>query len=354
MTFRLNFIRAVLMGVASAMCTACIPVPAPGRLVFVPVSDIAIGKIESTRNNRKDALREAVSQAIKQDSVEAYATSWKTCGTACNEDEFFTNGSLSAPWIKTAIREHAWHVLSYQLSQAPSELKQRLLHIAGTRDNGGSRELVTALLDSGARPDGIALANAVKYCRTDMVELLLDREVAPQGRYTGDEDNDQVNDAGIEPFSLLSLAGVVHCGPDIREKLLAHGADPNDLDPVLREMQAAITTDNPAAYELAWRTCADTTYCLSPGWNPAPLGSASWRPAPEAAWVDDAIMARAWRVVAVQLRDVSPGDRDMLLSAAPAYYPERPELIALLRASGAKSNGGKWTPRLRRGPPELE
>jgi hypothetical protein len=361
MTFRWYFICAVLIGVACTMCAACIPIPGPGQVVFVSVSDMVTGEIKAARRQREYGLQTAVTQAIAHDSVEEYTTSWKACGTICDSSEFGQSGSVYAPWIKAAIRGRAWHVVAYQLSQASPELKQRLLHMAGTRDYGGSKEFVTVLLDSGARPDGVALANAVSYCRAGMVELLLERGVAPQGKYTGDDDNDDRHDPGIndhhndvgnEKFSLLSLASIVHCDSDIREKLLAYGADPNDIDPVLQKMQAAIAIDNPVTYELAWRACSETTYCRSRGWNPAPLGIATWHTEPEAAWVDDAIMARAWRVVAVQLKRASQNDRDMLLSAAPAYYPERPELIALLRSSGAKPDGSSWTPNPLRGPPE--
>ncbi|PAJ88671.1 hypothetical protein [Burkholderia ubonensis] len=300
-------------------------------------------RIAEERSTRMDHVREA----IQRDAAAGYIAARNACGYTC-----LSRGQTEAGWINEAIDSRAWHVLAVQLQQTSPERRQRLLRMAGGGSYAGSAGLVETLLSNGASADGMALGNAVYYCRAGMTQRLLERGAAPRGRYTGRDgsgswdryyDDKRNFDDGDDPrFSLLSLAAIMHCEPVISTLLLKHGADPNDIEPVLLRMRTAIDHDDPSAYEVAWHECAQLYYCTSLGWRLVPIGSGWKDSSPETAWVDEAIRAKAWRIVAMQVKRLSSHDRDTLLSAAPTYYAGKPKLVTLLQASGAKQNGTQW------------
>ncbi|KVO34896.1 hypothetical protein [Burkholderia ubonensis] len=300
-------------------------------------------RIAEERSTRMDRVREA----IQHDDAAGYIAARNACGDTC-----LSRGQTEAGWINEAIDSRAWHVLAVQLQQTSPERRQRLLRMAGGGSYAGSAGLVETLLSNGASADGMALANAVYYCRAGMAQRLLERGAAPRGRYTGRDgsgswdryydDKQNFDDSNDPRFSLLSLAAIMHCEPVISTLLLKHGADPNDIEPVLLRMRTAIDHDDPSAYEVAWHECAQLDYCTSLGWRLVPIGSGWKDSSPETAWVDEAIRAKAWRIVAMQVKRLSSHDRDTLLSAAPTYYAGKPKLVTLLQASGAKQNGTQW------------
>ncbi|MGU7780929.1 hypothetical protein [Burkholderia sp. PU8-34] len=330
--------RVIIVFIMVGFCASCAPIYSPylGTYVPIPIPMLVSWKIEEAHQRRASERRHRVYEAIKADDAVEFAKAWKACGEACDANREYKDygvGGVDSLQMHTSIAEGAWKVLAYQLSIAPPEFRQRLLHTAGGFGWGGSKELVVALISSGAQADGIALANGVTYCRQEMVDVLLANGAEPRGSYTV---KNPFNSSGESvSLSLLSIAAAAHCQAGIRESLIAHRADPNDVDPVLIGLQAAIGTDDARLYGELWGRCKGVDFCSWPGWR-VPRTLSRGRSG-EIGWVDEAISRGSWRIVSSQIGRMSDDMRDEILKFSIACYPNRPDLKSILNSYGAKS-----------------
>jgi hypothetical protein len=192
----------------------------------------AIGQVLPglTNPHRVDPFNRVIT-AIHDDNVEEYLAARTACGKKCDPD--MTRNDEEQQFIELMVEVRAWPILAAQIQSTP-QVAQRLLHIAGndysapddTQPYGGAPDLVNFLLDRGAKADGLALANAVVHCRTDMTQILLQNGADPRGEYPVPERFVfEGPEALIDPpKSPLTFAAEQHCDPAISAMLTRFGA----------------------------------------------------------------------------------------------------------------------------------
>jgi hypothetical protein len=199
----------------------------------------AIGQVLPglTDPHRFDPFNRVIT-AINDNNVSEYLAARAACDKKCDPD--MDKDEEEQQFVQRAVELRAWPILTAQIQAAP-QIAQRLLHVSGSGYANyagkplydGAPDLINFLLANGAKADGLALANAVANCRSDMTRIMLQNGVDPNGKYPipdrfvfeGPEDL-------LDPSeNLLLLAAENHCDPTISILLNKAGARLKELSP---------------------------------------------------------------------------------------------------------------------------
>jgi hypothetical protein len=199
----------------------------------------AIGQVLPgvTDPHRDDPFNHVI-QAINDKNVSEYLAARTACGKKCDPD--MDKDEEEGQFVRRAVELRAWPILTAQIQAAP-QIAQRLLHVSGSGYGDfdgkpaydGGPDLVNFLLANGAKADGLALANAVAHCRTEMTRIMLQNGVDPNGKYPiPDRFAFEGPEGLLDPSeSLLLLAAENHCDPSISILLKKAGARSTESSP---------------------------------------------------------------------------------------------------------------------------